>query len=196
VPAAFPYVSALSTSPKRLSILKLSLITTNSSENRLPRRLQVRRGINNSSKKIQKVKPQIFVVQAAVRALDTPRVVINEKDLSQGEFRRQAIRCRHLPLESQDVLGTAHTLIFHPASCINFRTPVSTVRSVSPASTIQCPPAHCTWFTDLRHISGNLNIHLDLNTDLSHLNPCMISGFRSKLNENCLFFIVAPCMLI
>jgi hypothetical protein len=37
VPAVFPYASALPTSPKLLSIMKLPFITTNSSENRLRR---------------------------------------------------------------------------------------------------------------------------------------------------------------
>lgn len=102
----------------------------NSSENRLPST----EGINNSSK-MQKANPQIFVVQTAFHALDTPRVVINPNYLSRGEFRRYAIRCRHLPLEAKR-FSEQRTLVFHPASSINHRTRVSTVRSVLTASTI------------------------------------------------------------
>jgi hypothetical protein len=133
---------------------------------------------------MHKVNPQIFVVQAAARALDTPRVVINRttsREANSEDTQFDAGTCRWKPSASRNSTHWYFTLHL----VLTIGPPVSTVRSVPTASTIQCPPAHFTWSTNLRHISGNLNIHLDLNTNLSHLKPCVISDFRSKLDENC-----------
>ena len=172
VSAAFLYVSVLSTSPKRLSKVKLSLITTNFSENRLPRG-----ETNKSSRKLQWVNLRILASADCSPRPGHPSCCNKPNDLSRGEFRRDAIRNRHLALETKR-FSEQHALIFHPASCrINYPTPLSTVRSVSSAYTIQCPPTQLSLSNTLRHISGNLNILLHLITAL--LNPIWANSIHA-----------------
>jgi hypothetical protein len=118
MPAVFPYVSALATSPKRLSILTVSFNTTNSSENRLPRTLQ---GDQHQLKEDAESKPADLCCSCCSPLPGHPSCCNKPNDLSRGKFRRYAVRC--LPLEAKR-FSEQQTQIFHTASCVNYRTPI------------------------------------------------------------------------
>ena len=102
MPTVFPCVSALSTSPKRLSIDYL----------------EDYKGAQQQLEEEAESKPADLCCSGCSPRPGHPSCCNKLNDLSRGEFRRYAIRCRHLPLETKR-FSKSTTLIFHPASCIN-----------------------------------------------------------------------------
>jgi hypothetical protein len=88
---------------------------------------------------MHKVNPQIFASSGPSPRPGHPsccnnRTTSHEASSQKTQF--EAGTCR---------FSEQHTLIFHPASCINYRTPYSTVRSISTASSIVSGTAHLVY---------------------------------------------------